>query len=353
MFLLIFVALVSLVSLLVFVISLILLVIDFFKKKSIIKYAIILPSVFILFIASGFTSAYISNHIDKDETRKSNQSGYKVYDLNVSNITTTDLSDWKITGTTSAPDGAKLFATYGDETDDDYYGINAASSSDIESWATVRNGKFTMMVNPLSLRYEEKYKGGTNFKAYLFAVTGLKGKLSKYSDDPKISDNLKSSIAKKIKTTSLTLTDSQADYYNNLGSDSSDSSKDGDSESSSSSASSSSSSSSSTQSSSTSVPREYKSALNSADTYANEMHMSKAGLYEQLTADAGEKFSPEAAQYAVDNVKTDWNKNALESAKSYQEMDMSPESIRDQLTSDSGEQFTQEQADYAIANLPQ
>ncbi|NYS21979.1 hypothetical protein HFP47_02705 [Leuconostoc sp. DB-1] len=95
-------------------------------------------------------------------------------------------------------------------------------------------------------------------------------------------------------------------------------------------------------SNSTNIPREYKSALNSADTYANTMHMSKAGLYDQLTADAGEKFSPEAAQYAIDNVKTDWNKNALESAKSYQEMDMSPESIRDQLTSDAGEKFTQE-----------
>lgn len=52
-------------------------------------------------------------------------------------------------------------------------------------------------------------------------------------------------------------------------------------------------------------------------------------------------------------MKADWNKNALESAKSYQEMDMSPESIRDQLTSDAGEKFTQEQADYAIENLPQ
>lgn len=109
---------------------------------------------------------------------------------------------------------------------------------------------------------------------------------------------------------------------------------------------------SSVQPSSTGVPREYKSALNSADTYANRMHMSKAGLYEQLTADAGEKFSPEAAQYAIDNVQTDWNKNALESAKSYQKMDMSPESIRDQLTADAGEKFTQEQADYAVANLP-
>ena len=84
------------------------------------------------------------------------------------------------------------------------------------------------------------------------------------------------------------------------------------------------------------------------------MHMSKQGIYDQLTSEYGEQFSPEAAQYAVDNMQADWNANALEKAKSYQEqMSMSPEAIRDQLTSDSGEKFTQEEADYAIANLPQ
>ncbi len=30
---------------------------------------------------------------------------------------------------------------------------------------------------------------------------------------------------------------------------------------------------------------------------------------------------------------------------------MSPEAIRDQLTSDAGEKFTQEEADYAISHL--
>lgn len=102
------------------------------------------------------------------------------------------------------------------------------------------------------------------------------------------------------------------------------------------------------------VPAEYKSALKKAESYSNTMHMSKQGIYDQLTSEYGEKFSPEAAQYAVDNVKADWNANALEKAKDYQDtMAMSPESIRDQLTSENGEQFTQEEADYAIANLPQ
>lgn len=32
------------------------------------------------------------------------------------------------------------------------------------------------------------------------------------------------------------------------------------------------------------------------------MNMSKKGVYNQLTSEAGEKFSEKAAQYAVDNV---------------------------------------------------
>lgn len=100
------------------------------------------------------------------------------------------------------------------------------------------------------------------------------------------------------------------------------------------------------------VPAEYKSALNKAKTYSDNMHMSKAGLYDQLTSEYGEKFTAEAAQYAVDNVSADWNANALAKAKDYQEqMDMSPSAIHDQLTSEYGEKFTAEEADYAIANL--
>ncbi len=100
------------------------------------------------------------------------------------------------------------------------------------------------------------------------------------------------------------------------------------------------------------IPREYKSALSKADSYANTMHMSKKGVYDQLTSEYGEKFTAEAAQYAIDNVKADWNANALEKAKSYQNtMNMSPAAIRDQLVSEYGEKFTASEADYAIQNI--
>jgi hypothetical protein len=93
-------------------------------------------------------------------------------------------------------------------------------------------------------------------------------------------------------------------------------------------------------------------ALKKAESYSKTMHMSKQGIYEQLISENGEKFTVDEAQYAIDNLVADFNKNALEKAKSYQEtMSMSPEAIRDQLTSEYGEKFTQEEADYAITNL--
>ena len=100
------------------------------------------------------------------------------------------------------------------------------------------------------------------------------------------------------------------------------------------------------------VPAEYATALIKAGMYSETMYMSKAGLYDQLTSEYGEKYSPEAAQYAVDTLQADYNANALEKAKTYRDtMAMSPEAIRDQLTSEYGEQFTPAEADYAIANL--
>lgn len=100
------------------------------------------------------------------------------------------------------------------------------------------------------------------------------------------------------------------------------------------------------------IPAEHTSALSQAETYSDTMHMSKAGVFEQLTSEYGGQFSEEAAQYAVDNVDADWKQNALESAQTYQDdMAMSPDAIHDQLTSEYGGQFTQAEADYAIDNL--
>lgn len=120
----------------------------------------------------------------------------------------------------------------------------------------------------------------------------------------------------------------------------------------SSSSSSSSSSAKSSSSSSSHISATKVAALKSAQTYSDTMHMSKQGIYDQLTSDAGDKFDDASAQYAVDHVKADWNKNALKAAESYQkDQNMSPEAIRDQLTSDAGDKFTQDQADYAVSHL--
>lgn len=100
------------------------------------------------------------------------------------------------------------------------------------------------------------------------------------------------------------------------------------------------------------VPTEYKNALKKAESYSKIMHMSKMKIYDQLTSEYGEKFPPEAAQYAVDNLKADYNANALAKAKEYQKtMNMSKSAIYDQLTSEYGEKFTPEEAQYAIDNL--
>lgn len=100
------------------------------------------------------------------------------------------------------------------------------------------------------------------------------------------------------------------------------------------------------------VPREYQSALSSAETYSSIMHMSKAEIYNQLISEYGDKFAPEAAQYAIDNIQADWKENALQSAESYNEnMHMSKAEMYDQLTSEYGSQFTAEEAQYAIDNI--
>ena len=100
------------------------------------------------------------------------------------------------------------------------------------------------------------------------------------------------------------------------------------------------------------IPTEYKSALRKAKSYSDTMHMSKAGLYNQLTSEYGENFTAEAAQYAVDNVEADWKQNALKKAENYNDtMYMSKAGLYDQLTSEYGEQFTPEEAQYAIDNV--
>ena len=77
--------------------------------------------------------------------------------------------------------------------------------------------------------------------------------------------------------------------------------------------------------------------------------MSKLGIYNELTSKS-EMFTQGAAEYAIENMKADWNTNALEMAKSDQQEGMSHEEIYLHLTSDE-EGFTEEEADYAVSHL--
>ena len=101
------------------------------------------------------------------------------------------------------------------------------------------------------------------------------------------------------------------------------------------------------------VPAEYASALAKARSYAENMHMSKAAVRDQLVSEYGESFPKAAADYAMANLTgIDWNANALAKAKSYRDgMHMSNAAIRKQLVSEYGEQFTAAEADYAMREL--
>lgn len=93
-------------------------------------------------------------------------------------------------------------------------------------------------------------------------------------------------------------------------------------------------------------------ALEKAKSYSKLMHMSKKGIYDQLTSEYGEGFTAEEAQYAIEHLDVDYKLNALEKAKSYQNlMHMSKSGIYEQLTSEYGEGFTAEEAQYAIEHL--
>ena len=103
------------------------------------------------------------------------------------------------------------------------------------------------------------------------------------------------------------------------------------------------------------IPAEYESALKNAKAYSDTLCMSKAMIYDQLIHDSEvpyygeEKFSAEAAQYAVDNVDVDWKENALKTAQEYSEvLYLSKAAIYDQLIFG---QFTLEEAQYAIDNV--
>ena len=95
---------------------------------------------------------------------------------------------------------------------------------------------------------------------------------------------------------------------------------------------------------------EYSAALGKAKSYNSLFHMSKKRMYRQLTSNF-DKFSNDAAQYAIDHLEADYKYNALFNAKNYRKLfNMSKSGLFNQLTSYI-DGFTEEEADYAINHL--
>ena len=106
----------------------------------------------------------------------------------------------------------------------------------------------------------------------------------------------------------------------------------------------------STASSSNDSNSEYSAALGKAKSYNSLFHMSKKRMYSQLTSDF-DKFSNDAAQYAIDHLEADYKYNALFNAKNYRKLfNMSKSGLFNQLTSYI-DGFTEEEAQYAIDHL--
>ena len=88
-------------------------------------------------------------------------------------------------------------------------------------------------------------------------------------------------------------------------------------------------------------------ALERANVYLLNGYFSKKGIYRQLFSPS-EGFTHEEALYAMDNVSADWNTQALGKAEQYQLLGLSKNAIHHQLLY---EGFTKDEAHYAISKL--
>jgi hypothetical protein len=91
-------------------------------------------------------------------------------------------------------------------------------------------------------------------------------------------------------------------------------------------------------------------AIESAKSYLEMSGMSRRGLIHQLTAEAGEGYKRKDAVFAINHLDPapNWKKEAVQSAKSYLDTgSMSRAGLIQQLSSNAGEKFTRAQAEYA------
>ncbi len=89
-------------------------------------------------------------------------------------------------------------------------------------------------------------------------------------------------------------------------------------------------------------------------SYLYTGHMSKQGLYDQLTSEYGSQMTVDEANNAINRIDplVNWNNLAILSAKSYRETgNLTGQALIDQLTSEYGSRFTPEQAQYGVLHI--
>lgn len=92
-------------------------------------------------------------------------------------------------------------------------------------------------------------------------------------------------------------------------------------------------------------------ALEDAQEYVDIMSISEGLLHDYLVSE--KSYTEEATHYALDNLEVDYNEEALDEAIAYTaDYDLEDDKVFDYLVALNGGKFSPDQAQYAIDNLP-
>lgn len=103
------------------------------------------------------------------------------------------------------------------------------------------------------------------------------------------------------------------------------------------------------------IPPKYRDTLNKANYYANTLNLSKKRINNILSSKFGDHLPADQVNYAINNVKANWYKNALIKANSLikdiskSNTNLSDNELKHDLTSIA--MFTEKESDYAIKHV--
>lgn len=91
-----------------------------------------------------------------------------------------------------------------------------------------------------------------------------------------------------------------------------------------------------------------------AINYLQTLHLSKQGLYDQLTSEYGSQMTPEDANTVIGRLEplVNWNNLAVLSAQTYRNtLSLTGQALLEQLTSEYGSKFPIDQAQYGVDHV--